>query len=222
MERDAHGFRLHLAGGGSSTARTVLLATPAHVTSRLVSSVDAVLSSLCGGIRYVSTVNVALGYRRDSVPHALDGSGFVVPAAERRRLKSVSWMSSKWPGRAPQGSVLLRASLDNVAEVLDAPDEALIEWAHQDLCDLLGLSGAPTLARGYRLPQAMPQLEVGHLNRMAAIDRRLSALPGLFVSASGFRGVGLPDCIKDAQAVAEHVAALVHPAVAGDHSATDV
>jgi oxygen-dependent protoporphyrinogen oxidase len=207
VDRDEPGFRLRVAGGAPITARTVLVATPAHVTSRLISSLDAELARLCGGIRYVSTVNVALGYRRDGVPHALNGSGFVIPAAEKRRLKSVSWMSSKWPGRAPDNSVLLRASLDNVGEILDASDETLVEWAHRDLRDLLGLSRAPTLARVYRLPLAMPQLEVGHLDRMSAIDRQLSSLPGLFISASGFRGVGLPDCISDAQAVADRVAA---------------
>jgi oxygen-dependent protoporphyrinogen oxidase len=61
----------------------------------------------------------------------------------------------------------------------------------------------------------MPQLEVGHLDRMTAIDRRLAALPGLFVSASGFRGIGLPDCVKDAQAVAARVGDYLGAAGAG-------
>ena len=210
IERHACGFRLQLADGATVAARAVLLATPAHVTSRLVAPVDAELANLCGGIRYVSAVNVALGYRRSAIAHPLAGAGFVVPAAERRRVRSVSWMSSKWPGRAPDGSVLLRASLGTTTETLGASDSALIEEAHAELCDLLGVAARPTLARVYRLPLAMPQLEVGHLDRMAAIDRRLSMVPGLFISASGFRGVGLPDCISDAQAVADRVAAYAN------------
>ena len=215
--REGYGFRLQIAGGGVATARTLVLATPAHVTSRLVSTIDGELSHLCGGIRYVSAVNVALGYARDAVAHPLAGSGFVVPARERQRVRSVCWMSSKWPGRAPEDSVLLRVSL-NEAETLDECDDTLIDWAHEDLRDLLGLAAAPTLARVYRLPLAMPQLEVGHLDRMAAIDRRLSALPGLFVSASGFRGVGIPDCIRDARTVADRVAAHLSPAFACERS----
>jgi oxygen-dependent protoporphyrinogen oxidase len=219
IERDGDGFRLLLAGGGTATAKTVLLATPAHVTAPLVSRLDAGLAALCGRIRYVSAVNVALGYARTDVAHSLEGSGFVVPPSERRRVRSVSWMSSKWPGRAPAGSVLLRASLGSGAETIDAPDSALIDWAHEDLRDLLGVTAPPALARVYRLPLAMPQLEVGHLDRMAAIDRRLSAVPGLFISASGFRGVGLPDCIRDAQAVAGRMAAYND---ARDRSANDL
>ena len=70
---------------------------------------------------------------------------------------------------------------------------------------LLRITGAPVLARVYRRPRAMPQLEVGHLGKIAAIERRLAENEGLFVSAAGFRGVGLPDCIADAQRTAEKV-----------------
>jgi oxygen-dependent protoporphyrinogen oxidase len=203
--RTGRGFRIE-AGTESITARTAILATPAHVTAKLVALLDAELAGLCAGIRYVSTVNVALAYPREAIAHALNGAGFVVPPAERRRVRSVGWMSSKWPGRAPEDSALLRVSLAG-AETLEADDGAVIDRTHEELRGLLGIAGPPTMARVYRLPLAMPQLEVGHLDRIAAIERRLSTLPGLFVSASGFRGVGLPDCIGDAQAVADRVAA---------------
>ncbi len=211
IEPDDRAFRVHGRDRKSLTARAVLLATPAHVTRTLAAGLDAELASLCGGIRYVSAVNVALGYGPDAIRHPLNGWGFVVPAAEKRRVRSVSWVSSKWPGRAPAGSVLIRASLTSPspADASDPDDNALVGWAHDDLRDLLGIREPPTLARVYRLPLAMPQLEVGHLRRMAAIDERLSQLPGLFVAASGFRGVGLPDCIQDAHAVAGRIAAHI-------------
>jgi oxygen-dependent protoporphyrinogen oxidase len=194
VERRTRAFCVHARDRASITARAVVLATPAYVTSTLTAGLDEELATLCGRIRYVSAVNVAVSYSRDAVRDPLHGWGFVVPAGERRRVRSVSWVSSKWPDRAPQGSVL-------------------IAWAHDDLSDLMEIRETPTLARVYRLPLAMPQLEVGHLDRMARIDRRLSTLPGLFVSASGFRGVGLPDCIKDASAVAGRVAAYLDPSL---------
>ena len=215
IELNDRAFRVHFRDRASMTARSVLLATPAHVTAALAAGLDADLANLCGGIRHVSTVNVALGYSRDAVRDPLRGWGVVVPADERRRVRAVSWVSSKWPGRAPDGSVLIRASLGGPSdgELLDASDSALIDWAQNDVRDLLRIGESATLARVYRLPLAMPQLEVGHLDRMAAIDRRLSTLPGLFVSASGFRGVGLPDCITDAHAVAERVAGYLTPSL---------
>lgn len=204
------GFDLKLGNGASLTARAVILATPAYVTSGLTAALDPELSRLCGSIRYVPGLNVALGYRRDAVRHPLEGWGFMVPAQQRCRVRSVSWVSSKWPDRAPAGHVLLRAALGTCdAAVLDQPDRTLIEWAHGDLRDLMGITQGPVLARVYRRPQAMPQLEVGHLDRLAAIDRRLGLIPGLFISAAGFRGIGLPDCINDARTAAERAAAYL-------------
>ena len=217
IERSARGFQVHARDHAIVSARTIILATPAHVTSTLTAGLDAELAALSGGIRYVSAVNVALSYSRDAVHDPLHGWGFVIPADERRHVRSVSWVSSKWPDRAPAGSVLIRASLGESREAAleEASDATLIGRAHDDLRDLMEIRESPTLARVYRLPLAMPQLEVGHLQRMERIDRRLSAIPGLFLSASGFRGVGLPDCIKDATAVAERAAAHVDRAQRG-------
>ena len=211
IERCTHGFRLCAPDFPRVTARALVLATPAYVTSRLTAVLDEELATLCGGIRHVSAVNVALSYERDAVRNPLHGWGFVVPAAEGRRVRSVSWVSSKWPDRAPEGSVLMRASLGcrGQGTFEGVPDDKLADWAHEELCALLQIRDAPTFARVYRLPLAMPQLEVGHLQRMERIERRLSTLPGLFVSASGFRGIGLADCIKDATAVAGQVASYL-------------
>jgi len=211
IQRD-HSFALQLSDGSALTAGAVLLATPAYVTSTLVAGLDPDLAKLCSTIHYLPSVSVALGYSRGSIGHALRGWGFVVPAKEGRHVRSASWVSSKWPGRAPAGHALIRASLDGAREgaAIEQSDETLIGWTHEDLRDLLGITREPVVARVYRRPRAMPQLEVGHLERMAEIDRRLASIPGLFISASGFRGVGLPDCISDVSAVAAHAAAYVH------------
>ena len=200
---------LLLQDGRELTARAVVLATPAYATATLVSSLDAELARLCASIRYAPASAVALGFKRHDISDRLEGWGFVVPARERRRaVKSASWVSSKWPGRAPGDHALLRLSLDGDVP-FDTPDETLVEWALEDLRPLLRITGTPVLARVYRRPRAMPQLEVGHLQKLAAIERRLSANAGLFVSAAGFRGVGLPDCIADAQKTANLVDAWI-------------
>ena len=204
-------FTVLLGDTPSVTARAVILATPAYATGSIVRDLDRELSGLCMGIRYAPSVNVALGYERRAVRDPLQGWGFMVPAREPRHVRSASWVSSKWPDRAPAGCALIRACLGSVTDTsaLDQSDETLVSWAHDDLRDLLGIDAAPVLARVYRRPLAMPQLEVGHLNRMSAIDARLETTAGLFVTASGFRGIGLPDCISDARAVAERAAAYL-------------
>src|SRR4030095_9495457 len=91
------------------TSRALVFATPAFVTSALVGDLDAELSRLCGEIGYASTATVVLAFRRHDVAHPLNGSGFVVPRVENTGILAGSWMSSKWPHRAPEGQVLMRA-----------------------------------------------------------------------------------------------------------------
>jgi oxygen-dependent protoporphyrinogen oxidase len=152
---------------------------------------------------------VAFGYRREQVRHALNGTGFVVPRVERNPLLAATWVTSKWPGRAPDGHVLLRGFLGGGRDPhrLDRSDEELVTTAREALEDVLDIEGDPIFSRLYRWTRQSPQYDVGHLERVAAIEQRLPSIPGLFLTGSGFRAIGIPDCIADARETATRAAA---------------
>ena len=191
-----------LQSGDSIEARSVIVAAPAWAASTILAPVDPELSRLAGEVRYVSSATIAIGLHREQVAHPLQGSGFVVPRVERHVLMAGSWVSSKWPHRAPAGAVLLRGFVGGATDegVLQRSDQDIADAVFSEFATLLKISGQPLLTRVYRWMRANPQHEVGHLDRMAAIDARLAALPGLYVTGSGFRGTGLPDCIADGRA----------------------
>ena len=142
------------------------------------------------------------------VAHPLNGSGFVVPRGEGTGILAASWLSSKWPDRAPDDRVLMRTFVGGGRDPWAASDtdDELIERSLQALTPLLGIGADPLLARVYRFDRASAQHEVGHGARLAAIERALARHPGVFVTGSGFRGVGIPDCVADARMTAGHVA----------------
>ncbi len=190
-------------------ARSVVLTTPAYVTARLVSAVAPDLGELCAMVPYTSTATVVLSYPAQAVRGIPAGTGFVVPRVESGpSLMAGSWVSSKWPGRAPAGDVLLRGFLGGTRDrhVLEQSDPQLVDSAHRDFAELLGISADPVVRKVYRWPKRNPQLEVGHLDRLAAIDAQLARLPGLHVIGAGFRGVGIPDCIESGRSVAQEIA----------------
>jgi oxygen-dependent protoporphyrinogen oxidase len=203
-------WRLETAAGRVE-ARAVILATPAYVTGSLLRPLDTTLATWCEAIPYASTATVALGYRADQVLHPMKGSGFVVPRVERSPLLAATWVTSKWPGRAPPGHVLLRGFLGGGRDPhrLDAGDAELIELARGALTALLGINGEPLFARLFRWTRQSPQYEVGHSQRIASIDQRVAGLPGVFLTGSGFRAIGIPDCIADARDTASRAAAFV-------------
>jgi len=196
---------------GRIDARTVILATPAYVTGGLLRALDTTLAALCEAIPYASTATVAFGYRADQVTHPMKGSGFVVPRIERSALLAGTWVTSKWPGRAPAGHVLLRGFLGGGRDPhrLDASDAELIDTACRELSSLLGITGSPIFSRLFRWTRQSPQYEVGHLARVASIDEHVANLPGVFITGSGFHAIGIPDCIADGREAAGRAAAFV-------------
>ena len=202
------GRLLTLDDGSQLMAPVLLLATPPAVTATLVKTADAELASLCARIRSASAVTIALGYPRGAIPYPMNGAGVVVPRREGMSLRALSWVSSKWAGRAPAGYVLLRAYLGGMADpgAIDRTDEDLVAAARSDVVSLLGATGQPTLVRIYRWRNATPQLEVGHGALMEQIERRLADRPGLLLTASGFRGTGIADCVTDARRQAARIA----------------
>jgi protoporphyrinogen/coproporphyrinogen III oxidase len=190
--------------GGPFHARAVVLAVPAYIAGNLLRGLDTTLAVLCDTVPYASTATVAFGYRRDQILHPMRGSGFVVPRLERSPLLAATWVTSKWPGRAPDGCALLRAFLGGGRDPqrLDMTDDELVSSAREALEDVLRINGEPVFARLFRWTRQTPQYEVGYLDRVAAIERRLQSIPGVFVTGSGFRAAGIPDCIADGRQVA--------------------
>jgi protoporphyrinogen/coproporphyrinogen III oxidase len=192
------------SAAGTFRARAVVLAVPAYAAASLLRGLDTTLAGLCDSVPYASTATVAFGYRREQIRHPMRGSGFVVPRVEPSPLLAATWVSSKWPGRAPRDCALLRAFLGGGRDPvrLDQSDDELTTIARRALEDALDINGEPLFGRLFRWSRHTPQYEVGHLERLAAIEQRVRSIPGMFLTGSGFRAAGIPDCIADAREVA--------------------
>jgi len=208
--RHAGGFMVETAAG-SIQASAVILAVPAYVAGAILRGLHAGLAALCTEVPYASTATVVFGYRRNQIGDAMRGSGFVVPRVEGNPLLAATWVTSKWPQRAPDGHVLLRGFLGGGRDPhrLDQADDELIAIAREALGEVMSISGAPIFSRLYRWTRQSPQYEVGHLERLAAIEGHLARLPGVFVTGSGFRSIGIPDCVADGRETAARAADFI-------------
>jgi oxygen-dependent protoporphyrinogen oxidase len=214
LARPAAGWRVGTARGDIE-ARALILATPAYTAARLLAGIDHDASAICGAVPYVSSASIALAYPKDRVAHPLQGSGFVAARGPGSgRLTACTWVSSKWPGRAPEGMVLLRAFIGGATDptAVDLSDDELVAIAVRELTPVLGVSGPPVLTQIDRWRDAGAQHQVGHLARLARLEQRLALLPGLFTAGSGFRAIGIPDCVADGRSAAAAAAAFVSQA----------
>ena len=184
-----------------------IVALPAHRASQLLAPLDAELSELLGEIPYAGTSVVTLVYRRHDIGHPLDGFGFVVPAIEKRQILAASFASNKYPGRAPDGQVLIRVFIGGACqpELADLSDERLQAIAVTELAELLQIQGQPLKVGIARWPRSMPQYHVGHTEIVERIETLAWKHPGLALAGNAYHGVGVPHCVRSGELAAERV-----------------
>lgn len=203
VEKAGGSYQLMLTNGETLEADAVIFATPANVTAKLLRQAAPQAAAHLREIRYAGIGTCYLSFCREDVPHALDGFGVVIPSSEGRQIDGMTWTSSKWDGRAPHDEVLLRVFFGgpHTRAMLDLNDADLLAAVRGELRDLLGIDAPPLFQRVFRWRDGYPQYDLGHLERVAAIEAVLP--PGLLVTGSSYRGVGVPDCIKQGQAAAQ-------------------
>ncbi len=196
-----------LDSGERLTADALCVALPADRAARLLDSCAPNVARELAAIPYESVATVNLAFRRQDVPRPLDGFGVVIPAVEHRRMVGCTFSSVKFTGRAPEASVLLRAFVGGALhrDVMALDDAALERMVREEIASLFGIRATPSLVWISRHPQAMPQYQVGHLARVAAIEQALARHPGLQLAGNGLRGIGIPDCVHQAELAAQRM-----------------
>jgi oxygen-dependent protoporphyrinogen oxidase len=208
MERTATGYRIRI-GGEWLEADRVVVACEAHSAGPLITALDSRLAELLGGVPYSSSMTVALGYDAADFAQLPVGFGFLVPKKERRRLVACTWVGTKFPNRVPEGKVVARCFLGGMedAGVLNESDETITAAVIDELRDIAGVTTRPRFTRIFRWPKSMAQYTVGHPTRLAEVESRVAALPGLYVAGNAYQGIGIPDCIRMGKAAAERILA---------------
>jgi len=195
-------YRIRLENGEELVADTVVMTTPAYISAQLIRPFAREAAAELENIRYVSTGTISLAYRAEDIKKPLKGFGIVMPRSEQRPINALTISSTKFNHRAPAGTVLLRVFFggSRSPQTMQQDNETLLQTVRDELADLLGIRTAPLFHRIYRWPKANPQYDVGHLGRVDTIEAGLP--PGMYVTGSAYRGVGLPDCVNQAQQTA--------------------
>ena len=200
-------FALRLSTGEEIAADAVILAVPAFAAASMLRPIHVDLASLLDEIEYTSTVTISVAYRAQDVQRRLDATGYVVPRAENRPVLACTWTSAKFTGRAPEGTALFRLFLGGVGRgsFIDRTDAELLDIVRTEMRDVMGVTAQPILSRINRFDRALPQYNVGHLDRIARIHDAVERVPGIALAGSVYGGVGIPDCVRSGEAAAVRV-----------------
>jgi oxygen-dependent protoporphyrinogen oxidase len=206
VQREANGWTIS-AGLKSDHFDAVILAVPSRVAAQLLAITSPELSAELAAVGYSSSITVGLGYDRDVRRKLPPGFGFLVPRSENKRLLAATFVHNKFPHRAPDDRALLRCFFagSNAENIWQLSDETIINIVREELQQIVGLRAAPLFARVYKWKSAMAQYGVGHLERLERIESLRKQLPGLALAGNGYRGIGVPDCIRSGQQAAKEL-----------------
>ena len=201
LRRDADGYVV-TSDQGSAHYHQVALCTPSYVAAPLLQPIDAALSQAVGAIDYTPISVVGFGWQ--ALDHALNGFGVLTTRSAGQRILGVLWDSSVFTDRAPAGQRCVRVMIggQRQPDLALRPADELIAIARQGLETIMGITQAPDTVFVKSWPRGIPNYRVGHLTRVAAIDRLLSHHPGLFLNANAYRGIGINDCVANARITA--------------------
>jgi oxygen-dependent protoporphyrinogen oxidase len=190
--------RIFAAGQWHDFDRLVLCCG-ANRAAPLIAPIDARAADLLASIPHSGSAIWTFGYRTEDVPRPLDAFGFLVPKRERNTIMACTWVATKWKGRVPAGKAVLRCFSTDP----DVSDDAM----RADLSRLMGIAAEPLFAIVNRWPDSMPQYTVGHGPRVAEMEARIAAIPGVHLAGNAYHGIGIPDCVRSAKEVAAAIMA---------------
>jgi oxygen-dependent protoporphyrinogen oxidase len=200
---DGSGWSASLSDGTSIDGDALIIATESWAAEPLLRPVDKVIADALAEIPASSSATVSVAFNEKEVGFDLNAFGVLCPLVEGRALMAATFSSTKWPGRAPAGKVLLRGFVGGPhnQEILKRSDEELIQTVITEFQAILGLNpfARPLFSRVFRWHLGMPQYTLGHLDRIARIDERCARIPGLAIAGGSYRGVGVPNCIESGE-----------------------
>lgn len=202
-------YRVTLDAGEALEGDAVVVASEVWAAEKLVRGVDERTADLLADIPSSSSATVCFAFRSEDCPFDPRWFGILSPRIERLPVTGVTLLSSKWPGRVPEGRVLLRAFVGGPHNqgVLEKGDDEILAIARKGIEQLLGVKAtAETLfAKVYRWELGMPQYTIGHLDRVEEIETRMNETPGLALAGGGYRGVGVPNCLDSGEAAVSKI-----------------
>lgn len=207
IERRGAEFAVSTASGETYHARAVVVASPAFAAAEMTDGLDKEVGGALRGIPYAGLSVVCAGFRREDVDHDLNGFGFLAPRIDKLRALGCLWTSSIFPGRAPEGWVMLRVMYGGSTdpEAVALPDAELVNWLAKDINPLLGIDRAPEFLRIYRHERGIPQYHMGHGHRLKTIAAAEEHNPGLYFAGNAYGGISLNDCVVSARKAVEKV-----------------
>ena len=210
IEKLNSGYNIRFEAGGEQQnilAKKIICAVPAYTAARILSGLSNEFKEILSKIEYAPIIVIHTGYKHEDVPYDLKGFGFLVPRKNRVRILGSVWSSSLFQERAPEGYALLTNFLGGQLdpEAIDLTNDDIMRIVQKDLSRALSIKSPPAFACITRYTHAIPQYNIGHLEKISRISKLLEQFNGLFLTGSYFTGISVAETVEHAEKITKEV-----------------
>ena len=190
--------------GEALDADAMIFATPANVAANFLADIAPEPAEKLASIRHQNIGTITLIYKANDAQTKEPIHGLMIPRREKRAIDAVTFTSLKMPARSPKEYSMLRVFFGGGnSELVEMSDADLLATVRGELKSLIGISAEPVASVPFRWLASFPQADIGHL---AKVDEIESMLPeGIYLTGSSYRGIGVPDCIQQANDTVQQV-----------------
>ncbi|HEY4837330.1 MAG TPA: protoporphyrinogen oxidase, partial [Candidatus Acidoferrales bacterium] len=124
--------------------------------------------------------------------------GFLVPRKEGLRVLGCVWNSALFPGRAPEGHVLLTSFAGGALnpELCTWSEDRIAAAVHEDISRVLNINEQPVVQSVRVYQRAIPQYNLGHFRTLTELQWACDATPGLFLAGNYLEGPSMGACVE--------------------------
>ncbi len=192
-------YAVGFSDGTTEEADAILIAA---THDALVTLLDAETTAPFQNRPLTTLATVSIAYENASRANLPEGTGYLVARTGNDETTACTWVHKKWPHMVPDGKMLLRGFVGKSGEnlVAEKSDEELTAIVLNNYKKMMNLTETPLFAEVSRMNHAMPQYDVGHIERLSAFKQNLAAnYPRVEFAGMSYNGVGIPDCIRGAE-----------------------
>ena len=186
--------------GGSMRFDKVIITTPSYITAEILGGPTGYIREALYSIKYSPVIVINFVFNREDVGIPLRGTGFVIPKNDGFTVSSCTWTSSKWTNRAPDDYILLRVFINLKID----PNEA-VDRAYKEIKEIMDVKGRPLITKVFNWEKGIPKYTVGHIERVQSLENHLLEFKGLMIAGSYFKGIGVPDCVRQGKESAKRI-----------------
>jgi len=218
-------------GSSSVVTRSVVMTAPAWAVADVLRPTCPAAADALEGIPYPPVGAVTVAYPKSAIKDdapcmatgEFKGFGQLHPRSQGITTLGTIYSSVLFEGRAPEGWVMILNYIGGVTNpgVLKQTEDELVAQVDKDIRTMLIKDDAPPAKKlGVRVwPRAIPQINIGHLDRLDTARKEMDAagLDGVLLAGNYVAGVAIGKCVDGAYAAADGLEKVLSKKTAAKH-----